>query len=189
MPIVTDYFDGDGRKNNSTVGFGCLSSSSSSSSIGKDSDDDEGGDNEAESPYKGPLDMMESLEEVLPIRRGISKFYNGKSKSFKNLMDFESSPMKDLGRPENHYSRRRINLLSHRICNHGGISKKPVKTTFTAVSPSFGDDSSSTSSLPRSIPPLYPKQSKDSLGNCVPVVVSPRCFKSPAGRNIHNVIC
>ena len=40
---------------------------SSSSPIGKNSDD-EGGENEAESPYKGPLDMMKSLEEVLPIR-------------------------------------------------------------------------------------------------------------------------
>ena len=40
---------------------------SSSSPIGKNSDD-EGGENEAESSYKGPLDMMKSLEEVLPIR-------------------------------------------------------------------------------------------------------------------------
>lgn len=52
-----------------------FSSSEASSSIGRNSDDEEeefhGGDgeeNEAESPYKGPLDLMESLEEVLPVR-------------------------------------------------------------------------------------------------------------------------
>lgn len=53
------------------------SSSSASSSIGRNSDDgekssedgeDDAGDNEVESPYKGPLEMMESLEQVLPVR-------------------------------------------------------------------------------------------------------------------------
>lgn len=59
------------------------SSSSESSSIGRNSDDEEdeechGGDaeeNEAESPYKGPLDLMESLEEVLPVRLNLSLFF------------------------------------------------------------------------------------------------------------------
>lgn len=46
---------------------GCWSSSSSSVSIGKNSDDEDG-EKEVKSPYKGPLDMMESLEEVLPLR-------------------------------------------------------------------------------------------------------------------------
>ncbi|CAN7091063.1 unnamed protein product [Brassica rapa subsp. narinosa] len=118
---------------------------SSSSPIGKNSDD-EGGENEAESPYKGPLDMMKSLEEVLPIRRGISKFYKGKSKSFMSLNNTESLSLKDLGRPDNLYSRRRRNLLHHRLCSRGGISKKPLKANFTVVS-SCGDDSSSASNL------------------------------------------
>lgn len=44
-------------------------SSPSNSSIGKNSDDDDEEDNEAESsPDKGPLDLMEALEEVLPVR-------------------------------------------------------------------------------------------------------------------------
>lgn len=47
--------------------------SSPSSSIGRNSDDDDDGEygvgeNEAESPYKCPLDLMESLEEALPVR-------------------------------------------------------------------------------------------------------------------------
>lgn len=51
-------------------------SSSSSSSIGKNSDlsersctdGEDSEENEAQSSYKGPLEMMDALEEVLPIR-------------------------------------------------------------------------------------------------------------------------
>lgn len=59
-------------------------SSSATSSIGRDSDDggkssedggDDAGENEVESPYKGPLEMMESLEQVLPVRWELSKFW------------------------------------------------------------------------------------------------------------------
>ncbi|AEE77835.1 putative protein [Arabidopsis thaliana] len=122
--------------------FACLSSSTSSDSIGENSDDDEGGENEIESSYNGPLDMMESLEEALPIKRAISKFYKGKSKSFMSLSETSSLPVKDLTKPENLYSRRRRNLLSHRICSRGGISKKPFKSVL-AMSQREGDSSSS----------------------------------------------
>ncbi|CAH8383274.1 unnamed protein product [Eruca vesicaria subsp. sativa] len=119
------------------------SSTSASSSIGRNSDDDEEGkssENEAESSYKGPLDLMESLEEVLPVRKGISNYYNGKSKSFTNLAAAasaltSSSSMKDLAKPENPYSRRRRNLLCHQIWENskttprGGISKKHVMSS------------------------------------------------------------
>ncbi|KAG0470989.1 hypothetical protein HPP92_015535 [Vanilla planifolia] len=47
-------------------------------------------------------------------RRGISKFYCGKSKSFASLSDAISnlSSAKELGKPENAYSRKRKNLLA-----------------------------------------------------------------------------
>lgn len=55
---------------------------SSSSSIGKNSDasgrslSDDGEENdEAQSSYKGPLDMMDALEEVLPLRLELNSFY------------------------------------------------------------------------------------------------------------------
>ena len=52
------------------------SSPSSSSSIGKNSDlserscsdEEDSEENEAQSSYKGPLEMMDALEEVLPMR-------------------------------------------------------------------------------------------------------------------------
>ncbi|KAG7559583.1 hypothetical protein ISN45_Aa05g011760 [Arabidopsis thaliana x Arabidopsis arenosa] len=177
--------------------FACLSSTSSFDSIGKNSDDDEGGENEVESSYKGPLDMMESLEEALPIKRGISKFYKGKSKSFTSLSETASLPVKDLTKLKNPYSRRRRNLLSHRIRSRGGISKKPVKSqsvlavAVMAMRQREGDSSSSSgeNSLPTPYHKNHPRQRKGSFGNCVPVVDSRRCFQTAAGSNIHNIIC
>ncbi|KAL4333963.1 hypothetical protein GQ457_07G039210 [Hibiscus cannabinus] len=59
----------------------------SSSWIGMNSDDDDDGagevEVEVENSFNGrSLDTMDSLQQVLPMRRGISSFYNGKSKSF-----------------------------------------------------------------------------------------------------------
>ncbi|PKU81840.1 uncharacterized protein LOC110104980 [Dendrobium catenatum] len=123
------------------------SSSFASSSIGEESDgvgreleDDEGaGMGEVQSAYKGLLQGMESMEESLPIRRGISNFYAGKSKSFTSLSDAISScaSTKDLAKAENAYSRRRRNLLASKIfwekpqsnllrSPSGGIAKRPA---------------------------------------------------------------
>ncbi|KVI01489.1 uncharacterized protein DDB_G0287625 [Cynara cardunculus var. scolymus] len=104
--------------------------SSGSSSIGNNSDDDDDREGDAESPYRydhhnnnnnnkinnGSLDdALQALEEALPIRRGISTFYNGKSRSFTCLADvWPSSPpsIKDIAKPENAYTRKRRNLLA-----------------------------------------------------------------------------
>ncbi|KAG0450933.1 hypothetical protein HPP92_026503 [Vanilla planifolia] len=93
-----------------------------SSSIGRNSDcstagggtGEELGEAEVQSSFKGPLETMDALEDSLPIRRGISKFYCGKSKSFASLSDAISnlSSAKELGKPENAYSRKRKNLLA-----------------------------------------------------------------------------
>ncbi|KAL7159102.1 hypothetical protein ABFS83_01G006400 [Erythranthe nasuta] len=129
-------------------------SSEESSSIGKNSDlsdnnslDKSEDCDEVQSSYKGPLDAMDSLEEVLPIRRGISRFYNGKSKSFTCLAD-QSSSIKDITKPDNAYVRKRRNLLACNIVydktrsstssstlrgiNGGGISKRVTGSGRTA---------------------------------------------------------
>ncbi|GJV92160.1 hypothetical protein Tco_1539973 [Tanacetum coccineum] len=140
----------------------CISSSGSSS-IGKNSDDDNEDDDhasDAESTYRyddhsntnnmmrnGSIDdAIQAIEEALPIRRGISTFYNGKSKSFTSLADVwpSSTPsIKDIAKPENAYSRKRRNLLASTLLssknknrafqlsniNTGRISKKPKATT------------------------------------------------------------
>ncbi|KAL0372221.1 UNVERIFIED_CONTAM: hypothetical protein Scaly_0903700 [Sesamum calycinum] len=139
-----------------------VSFSDESSSIGKNSDvsensmENSGDGEEVQSSYKGALDAMEALEEVLPIRRGISRFYNGRSKSFTTLSDSSSlSSIKDLAKPDNAYMRRRRNLLAcslnwdkNRSCsplrsNGGGISKRmtgsPRSTLALAVAMSNSD--------------------------------------------------
>ncbi|KAA8534774.1 hypothetical protein F0562_029784 [Nyssa sinensis] len=164
--------------------------SCSSSSIGRNSDssglssdgDDVSGEGEVQSSYKGPFDTLDSLEEVLPIKRGISKFYCGKSKSFTSLTDASScSSVKDIAKPENAYTRKRKNLLAY---NHfwdenrnyplrstsGGISKRPAKSRSTlalAVTMSSSDsnnnsENSSNSSSPLCLPPLYPHSRRSS---------------------------
>ncbi|PON73045.1 stress response NST1-like protein [Parasponia andersonii] len=98
-------------------------SSDSSSSIGApdDSDDDGGGasfhggdvdaDNEVESKLRvGSLSSLDSLEESLPIKRGLSNHFSGKSKSFANLSDVSS--VMDLKKRENPLNKRRRILIA-----------------------------------------------------------------------------
>ena len=66
-------------------------------------------------------------------RRGISTFYNGKSKSFTSLADAThstTSSIQEIAKPENAYTRKRRNYGAFKLSNMntGGISKKP-KTT------------------------------------------------------------
>ncbi|CAI9298044.1 unnamed protein product [Lactuca saligna] len=122
--------------------------SSSSSSIGDDSDDDREGDVESRYAYdhhnnNGSFDdAIQALEQALPIRRGISSFYNGKSKSFTSLADVwpstsssssSSNSIQDIAKPENAYTRKRKNLGAFKLSNinTGRISKKPKTTTMT----------------------------------------------------------
>ncbi|CAI9775509.1 unnamed protein product [Fraxinus pennsylvanica] len=127
-------------------------SDSESSSIGKNSDISEKSSDifdeneEVQSSYKGPLDAMNALEEVLPIRRGISRFYNGKSKSFASLIDASSSSIRNISKPENAYTRKRRNLIACSIAswdvknrsslpksNLGGISKRMTNSSRTTL--------------------------------------------------------
>ncbi|KAK6119603.1 hypothetical protein DH2020_046626 [Rehmannia glutinosa] len=111
----------------------CCSDESSSSSIGKNSDISEeklsGDGEEVQSSFKGPLDAMDALEEVLPIRRGISRFYNGKSKSFASLADASSSSsIKDIAKPNNAYMRKRRNLLACNLIWDNKARSSPLRS-------------------------------------------------------------
>ncbi|XP_073140455.1 protein OXIDATIVE STRESS 3 LIKE 1-like [Henckelia pumila] len=156
--------------------------SSSTSSIGKNSDEESSGgggegEEEVQSECKGgALDSLDALEEVLPVKKSISKFYCGKSKSFTSLSDAAScSSMNDITKPENEYSRKRKNLMAykhfwdrtanHTRNSHGGIPKRPNNSrsmlALAAISncgeSSNCETSNSISSSPGcSLPPLPP---------------------------------
>ncbi|KVI12207.1 uncharacterized protein LOC112507987 [Cynara cardunculus var. scolymus] len=120
--------------------------SSSSSSIGKNSDALSGGgdsdedDGEVQSKDNGSLNGLNSLEEVLPIRRGISTFYAGKSKSYGSLADASSVPsIQDIVKPEDAYSRKRKNMLAHNAL----LDKHRKSTTENGISKRLANSSSS----------------------------------------------
>ncbi|KAK8513691.1 hypothetical protein V6N13_002419 [Hibiscus sabdariffa] len=45
---------------------------------------------EVQSSFNGDLDSMESLQQVLPMRRGISGFYKGRYNSFTSLAELQN---------------------------------------------------------------------------------------------------
>ncbi|KAL2317320.1 hypothetical protein Fmac_031196 [Flemingia macrophylla] len=51
-----------------------------------------------------PLNDMSSLFQQLPIKRGLSKYYEGKSRSFTSLAKVRS--LEDLAKPENPYNKK-----------------------------------------------------------------------------------
>ncbi|KAI9192403.1 hypothetical protein LWI28_022423 [Acer negundo] len=162
-------------------------SSSSTSSIGRNSDlsgrsseeeDEDSEENEVQSSYKGPLLVMDSLEEALPLRRGISNFYNGKSKSFTSLAEASSaSSVKEIAKQENAYTRRRRNILAvnhiwdkNRCSPLRNISKRPMisssksslalavaMSSSESISSTSEDSSCSHSRSPPRLPPLHPQ--------------------------------
>ncbi|CAI9780348.1 unnamed protein product [Fraxinus pennsylvanica] len=167
-------------------------SSSSTSSIGKNSDEEVSGDGEGEevqSEYnKGALDSLDALDEVLPAKRSISKFYCGKSKSYTSLSDVTSLfSAKDMAKPENAYTRRRKNLLAHKYfldknfsnnlrSNSGGISKRSANSRSTlalaaTMSNNSSASSSNSSSPNRCLPPLPPHARRPT--NCESLSSSP----------------
>ncbi|NP_001148816.2 hypothetical protein Zm00014a_011382 [Zea mays] len=121
-------------------------SACSSSSIGRDSDEcsppgkEEEGEGEVQSAYEGggggSLAGLEALEEALPIRRSISKFYNGKSKSFvclKEAITFSGSA-KDITKSENAYSRKRKNLFAY-IIMYGNSHEPRAAQVYETAAP------------------------------------------------------
>ncbi|KAG9135601.1 hypothetical protein Leryth_002339 [Lithospermum erythrorhizon] len=162
----------------SSIGMNSDESSLSDSGAGGGGGDSGGEEEEVESEYKGGvLDSLEALEEVLPIKRGISNFYSGKSKSFTSLSEATScSSIKDIVKPENALTRKRKNLLGHYIFwnknNHtclrtssGGISKRTINSRSSAAlaalchSENINSQSSNfnSSSPVLALPPLPPK--------------------------------
>ncbi|CAI9260088.1 unnamed protein product [Lactuca saligna] len=143
--------------------------SSSSSSIGNNSDasggegdsDDDAGGGEVQSLFKGSLNNLCALEQALPIKRGISTFYAGKSKSYTSLADAVSAPsIQDIGKPEDAYNRKRKNIIAHGVFldknrNFGsktGISKRSNNTNGVGETETSSISLSSSPNL--SLPPL-----------------------------------
>ncbi|KAH6779043.1 hypothetical protein C2S52_010280 [Perilla frutescens var. hirtella] len=93
-------------------------------------------DDASSSSSRGPLYELADLMAQLPIKRGLSKFYNGKSQTFASLSNVES--VEDLGKKEMmSFSRRMksckslgVNLNIHqKLGPKPTIAKRSPKTT------------------------------------------------------------
>ncbi|PNX76773.1 hypothetical protein L195_g032732 [Trifolium pratense] len=115
--------------------FFSSSSSSDVSSFESDSDSNE----EVTSPTSSsssthqleeadPLNNMSSLFQQLPIKRGLSKFYQGKSQSFTSLTNVKS--LEDLVKPESPYNKKLKSSKSYGgfYENQDSISKYSFKS-------------------------------------------------------------
>ncbi|URD95112.1 hypothetical protein MUK42_34774 [Musa troglodytarum] len=106
------------KRNGFFLGSKVAEESSESSSIGAASsssvhDDDE---EEVESRRKeGAFGSLDSLEESLPIKRGLSNFFSGKSKSFASLSDAANASAKDMLKAENPFNKRRRLLMMSKM--------------------------------------------------------------------------
>ncbi|KAI3814446.1 hypothetical protein L1987_14086 [Smallanthus sonchifolius] len=102
---------------------------------GCDSDDDGGG--EVQSLFKGSLNNLSDLEDALVVKRGISTFYSGKSKSYTSLADAVSVPsIQDIVKPEDAYNRKRKNMLAHSVMlnkNRNFTSKSGISIANTGL--------------------------------------------------------
>ncbi|KAL2928992.1 ATP-dependent RNA helicase dbp3 [Bienertia sinuspersici] len=79
-------------------------SSSSSSSSSSDLMEDATSPCTSSSSSNGPLYQLSDLMDKLPIKKGLSKYYEGKSESFTSLACVES--LEDLAKRENPYKRK-----------------------------------------------------------------------------------
>ncbi|GFS33778.1 hypothetical protein Acr_00g0030550 [Actinidia rufa] len=112
------------------------------------------------------------------VKRSISKFYCGKSKSFTSLADAVScSSVKEIVKPENAYTRKRKNLLAHSTfwdknrnypprSNSGSLSKRPANSRSTlalvailsSCESNINSENHASNLSPPTLcrPPLYP---------------------------------
>lgn len=105
------------------------------------------------------------------FRKGISKFYNGKSKSYTSLADAAAvTSVQQMAKPEDPYAKKRKDLLARnmliarsRSCayNLGGISKRSAnigggKSCLNLSSSEEGQSSATSLSPPFPLPPLHP---------------------------------
>ncbi|XP_057482053.1 protein OXIDATIVE STRESS 3 LIKE 5-like [Actinidia eriantha] len=100
-----------------------VEASSESSSIGDDSDADNG-DGEAVSKIKG-TDLFCLEESDVPVARGLSKYYLGKSKSFVNLLEVKT--VKEIEKRESPLNKRRRMMIAHKRSNNKSTTSMPLQ--------------------------------------------------------------
>ncbi|KAK9115684.1 hypothetical protein Sjap_014631 [Stephania japonica] len=166
-----DQFDDLGFSSSSSDDDGSSSTNSSSSDLAEDatttttSPSSSIADHDQLPNNKGPLDEMSSLIHQLPFKRGLSKFYQGKSQSFTSLSNVRS--LEDLAKPENPYNKRLKSCRSYGGLfiseNHHQKQSKASSSPPKALARAIAKKSSSSSRV-SSCSSLSAKRSHSFLG-------------------------
>lgn len=108
----------------------------------------------------GPLYEMSSLIAQLPVKRGLSKHFQGKSQSFTSLSDVRC--LEDLAKPEKPYKKRLKSSKSYGggLDSHKALSPKACSRAITkkASRGSFSSLSGRRPSFLGSRPPVPPQR-------------------------------
>ncbi|CAH2061221.1 unnamed protein product [Thlaspi arvense] len=128
VPAALFMADESRRVGGSQIGIGLRvrtkspeesSEEDSSSSIGESSENEDEEEEDDAVSFQGgggTLDSFSSsLEDSLPIKRGLSNHYVGKSKSFGNLMEASNRNAKDLEKAENPFNKRRRLIIASKL--------------------------------------------------------------------------
>ncbi|KAK4435685.1 hypothetical protein Salat_0732000 [Sesamum alatum] len=89
---------------------------------------------------RSTLDCLASLEASLPMKRGLSSHYDGRSKTFGNLSELSLGNAIDLAKREHAVNKRRRLLLAHEYHDktlHAGSSSSSSTMTHTSSMPLF----------------------------------------------------
>lgn len=106
---------------------------------------------------KGAVQNMSTLIQELPFKRGLSKYYNGKSQSFTSLSNVRS--LEDMAKPENPYNKKLKSCKSYGVFLEGGFKLDNLNP------PIRSNSSSRLSSKRGSCSSLRAKRNGSFLGN------------------------
>ncbi|PKU62240.1 uncharacterized protein LOC110095060 [Dendrobium catenatum] len=143
---------------------GVLSMNSSSSDLMEDANSSPSNDNLEEED--GSLFEMSNLIAQLPLKRGLSKHFQGKSQSFSSLCNVRN--LEDLAKPDRPYKKKLKSSKSygggldcHKALSfaRGSLIKKPFRGSFSSLGPKRH------SFLSNNRPPIPPQRSSGSLSS------------------------
>ncbi|XP_073034062.1 protein OXIDATIVE STRESS 3-like [Primulina eburnea] len=134
----SDEYCGSMESSFSSMNDSVEGSSSSSSSELADDASSPSSSSDSTSPQLGPLFELAELMSQLPIKRGLSKYYHGKSQTFGSLASVKK--LEDLAKKESSYMERMKscksyggNLNHHKFGPKATITKKCPRTSALAT--------------------------------------------------------
>lgn len=137
-PTGNVFFSGDSPESSSSIGTpddSDIENDNVSPKRNRDEDDD---DEEVQSKFKG-LDSLDSLEDSLSIKKGLSNHFIGKSKSFSDLS--QVSTVTELKKQENPFNKRRRLLIASKLSRKSFYSCfNPKSMPLLSVNEDDGDD-------------------------------------------------